>query len=105
MKTLLAQGQKGEYGEKSFFVFCLEPAFHASNFHDFSYIEPAIPLSFANAMRAASRLVELKTGDILKLPAELHRCYLIEEKVWQATLSRAFLAKVASWGFCLLGEA
>lgn len=50
-------------------------------FTTFPYIEPAIPLSFANAMRAASRLVELKTGDILKLPAELHHCYLIEEGV------------------------
>mgnify|MGYP007044858070 CR=1 FL=1 len=73
-------------------------------FTTFPYIEPAIPLSFANAMRAASRLVELKTGDILKLPAELHHCYLIEEGV-AGYFVAGVLAKVASWGFCLLGEA
>ena len=32
-------------------------------------------------MKAASTLVEVKQGDVLKMPAELHHCYLIEEGV------------------------
>ncbi len=45
------------------------------------YVEPAVPDDIAALIRANGRALELKAGDILKMPGDLHHFYMVEEGV------------------------